>query len=194
MTVGLFFGSFNPIHIGHLAIANYMLEFGPIQELWFVVSPHNPLKQKASLLPDYQRLDLVNLAIADYPKFRACDIEFRLPQPSYTIDTLVYLKEKYPAHEFKIIMGADGLASFDKWKNYRLIIENYSRLVYPRPGFDNQKLPNMENAELILAPLIEISSTFIRAAIAEGKDMRFFMPSAVAKYVDEMQFFKKKLS
>ena len=136
MKIGLFFGSFNPIHIGHTAIANYMVEYGPVEQVWFVVTPHNPLKKKKNLLDDYQRLELVNRAIDNDFRLRASNIEFSLPKPNYTIDTLVYLSEKYPKNEFFLMIGADNYVNLKKWKNWEILIKNYQFLVYPRPGFD----------------------------------------------------------
>lgn len=191
MKIGLFFGSFNPIHVGHMVLANYMLEFTDLQRVWFVVSPHNPFKQKASFLPERQRLELVNLAIADHPKLKASDIEFKLPQPSYTINTLVYLKEKYPKNEFSLIMGSDNLEGFHKWKNYEEILKEHKIYVYPRPNNDGGKLKNHENIVFTKAPLMEISSTEIRKGIKEKKDMRFFVPDPVWQYIREMHFYEK---
>lgn len=190
MKVGLFFGSFNPIHIGHLAIANYMAEFTDLDKLWFVVSPHNPLKKKSTLLANHHRLQMVNIAIEDDIRFKASNIEFNLPQPSYTIDTLIYLKEKHPELTFVIIMGSDGLENFNKWKNYKEIIKNYQRYVYPRPATDQVLLQNIENGTAINAPLMDISSTFIRKSIAQRKDIRHFLPYKVWQYIDEMGFYK----
>ena len=192
MKIGLYFGSFNPIHIGHLAIANYMVEFTDLDSLWFVVSPQNPFKTKKSLLPEYQRLELVNQAIGDDFRFRASNIEFRLPKPSYTIDTLTYLKEAYPNHQFVLIMGSDNLKSFDKWKNYQQLIEQYPILVYPRPGFDESTMPSDANMKIVNAPFIEVSSSFIRDSIAAGKDVSFFMHPQTANYISEMHFYEKK--
>ena len=189
MKTGLFFGSFNPIHIGHMAIANYMVEFTDIDQVWFVVSPHNPLKRKKTLLQDYDRLELVIRAINDDPKFQASDIEFKMPRPSYTIDTLTYLSEKHPRQEFVLIIGSDQLPTFHSWKNFELILENYHRYIYPRPGFDNIDLPYMEKATLVHAPLIDISSSFIRQAIKEGKDVKYFLPRKVWEYIQEMNFY-----
>jgi len=187
---GLFFGSFNPIHIGHTAIANYIVEYGPVQQIWFVVTPLNPLKKRSNLLDDYQRLELVNRAIGNDHRFLASDIEFRLPQPNYTIDTLTYLKEKHPQRDFYLIMGADNYVTFKKWKNWEILANDFKFLVYPRPGFDHTKISLTENFELIDAPVIEISSTFIRKAIAEGKDVRYFLSPEVNKYIDEMGFYR----
>ena len=190
MKIGLFFGSFNPIHIGHLAIANYMVEFTDLDKVWFVISPHNPLKQKKTLLTDIHRLQMVRLAIEFDNRFKASSIEFDLPQPSYTINTLTYLKEQYPENEFILIMGSDGLSTFHKWKNYKQLIANYQRYVYPRPDTEAEYLQNLENGKVVEAPLIEISSTFIREAIADGKDVRYFLPEKVWQYIDEMNFFR----
>lgn len=191
MKIGLYFGSFNPIHIGHLAIANYMLEWTDIDQLWFVISPLNPLKKKASLLEDFHRLELVNIAIAEYDKFRVSNIEFNLPKPSYTIDTLTYLKEKHPDFEFKLILGSDNLEYFHKWKNNDLILQNYDLLVYPRPGFQDNELLKLKNVTLVTAPLMEISSSFIRESIKEKKDITFFLPHKVYRYILDMHFYEK---
>src|SRR5674476_710734 len=154
---GLYFGSFNPIHIGHMAIANYMVEYTDIDQLWFVVSPQNPLKKKKSLLDDYQRLELVNRAIGDDLRFRASKVEFNLPKPSYTIDTLAYLSEKYPTHQFYILMGSDNLDSIQKWKNAEVLLENYNIIVYPRPGFNPEKASQYPRVQVADAPLMDIS-------------------------------------
>lgn len=187
---GLYFGSFNPIHIGHLAIANYMVEYGNLKELWFVVSPQNPLKQKSSLLADYHRLEMVNLALGDYSKFKASNIEFSMPQPSYTVDTLAYLQEKFPDRNFALIMGEDNLSSFHKWKNHEAIIEQNKLFVYPRPNSKPNIFHNHPNVQLIDAPNMEISSSFIRQSIKQDKDVRFFMPMNVWEYMDEMNFYR----
>jgi nicotinate-nucleotide adenylyltransferase len=191
MITGLYFGSFNPIHIVHMAIANFMIEFSDLDQLWFVVSPHNPLKEKKSLLKDYHRLEMVRLAIEGDDRFRASDIEFRLPRPSFTIDTLSYLEEKHPGMEFRLIMGADGLGTFHKWKNAGLITEKYHRLIYPRPGTDIEALSGLPNATVVNAPLMEISSSFIRRAVRQGKDVRHLMPPAAYQYMREMHFYEK---
>jgi nicotinate-nucleotide adenylyltransferase len=188
--IGLFFGSFNPIHIGHLIIANYIVEYTELKELWFVISPQNPLKEKASLLPDHHRLALVNIAVEDDLRFKSCDIEFKLPRPSFTIHTLTYLKEKYPQKEFAVIMGADNLQNIDKWRNYEQIIENYKIYVYPRPDCDGGKFRDHKNVKWIDAPLMEISSSFIRKAIKEKKDVQYFLPPKVYKYISEMHFYE----
>ena len=192
LKVGLYFGSFNPIHIGHMAIANYMVEYTDLDQLWFVVSPQNPLKKKSNLLNDYHRFELVNRAIEDDNRFRASNIEFDLPKPSYTIDTLAYLSDKYPDYQFVILMGSDNLESFHKWKNFKTIVQNYGIIVYPRPGFEQAKVLKHENITIAKeAPLMEISSSFIRNAIKEGKDVRHYLPQNVWEYVDEMNFYKK---
>jgi nicotinate-nucleotide adenylyltransferase len=189
LKTGLFFGSFNPIHIGHLAIANYMVEYTDLKQVWFVVSAQNPLKKKAGMLADYHRLALVKEAIDGDNRFRVCDIELKMPQPSYTIDTLTYLREQYPNKEFAIIMGADGLPTFNKWKNYKEIIRNTTRYIYPRPGIE--LLENEENCVFTKAPLIEISSTFVRDSIKKKKDVRYFLHEKVYKYLSEMHFYEK---
>ena len=189
MRIGLFFGSFNPVHIGHLAIANYMVEFTDLQQLWFVISPHNPFKPKQTLLADHHRKMLMELALGDEPRFRISDIEFSMPKPSYTIDTLTWLKEKYPSHTFVILMGSDGLPAFNKWKNYRMIEEGYQRYVYPRPGYPVNP-DEHKNITVVDAPLLEISSSFIREAISNGKDLRYFLPEKVFDYILEMHFYQ----
>ncbi len=195
MKVGLFFGSFNPIHVGHMVLANYMLAFTDLDRVWFVVSPHNPLKKKSTLLDEKQRLHLVNLAIGENNKLKASNIEFKLAQPSYTINTLTHLKEKYPENEFVLIMGADNLQSFHKWKNYEEILKQYELYVYPRIQTTKEKEEEVElrfdKIKLVDAPIIEISSTFIRQAIKEKKDVRYFMPDQVGQYIKGMQFYKK---
>ena len=187
MKVGLFRS--NPIHIGHTAIANYIIEFSDLDKIWFVVSPQNPLKNKASLLSDYQRLEMVNLAIKDDLRFKACDIELKLPKPSYTINTLTYLKEKYPSYEFVLIIGSDNYINLHKWKNYEILTSEYSFIVYPRPGFGCESHNLNGKFTIINAPQIEISSSFIRSAIASKKDIRYFLNPDVYKYISEMNFY-----
>ncbi|HKL34097.1 MAG TPA: nicotinate (nicotinamide) nucleotide adenylyltransferase [Tangfeifania sp.] len=188
---GLYFGSFNPIHIGHLAIANYLVEFTEIDQLWFVVSPHNPHKKKANLLNDYDRLELAHRAVGDDMRLKVSDIEFFLPKPSYTVDTLAYLKDRNPNRHFKILMGSDNLENFHKWKNYETIVENYGVIVYPRPGFEASKMKTHKNITLAEnVPLMEISSSFIRNAVKEGKDVRYFLPPKVWEYIDEKGFYR----
>lgn len=194
MKTGLYFGSFNPVHNGHMIIANYMLEFTDLEQIWFIVSPQNPFKQRLGLLADYHRLELLKLAIDDFPNFFASDIEFKMPKPSYTIDTLVYLKEKYPKNEFSLIMGADNILTLNKWKNYEQIVANYNIYVIPRKGNDISKIEgiNTDRIKLTEAPLIEISSSFIRNAIYNGHDIRYFLPKEVYSYLNTMNFYKKK--
>ena len=190
--IGLFFGSFNPIHIGHLAIANYMLAFSDMKELWFVVSPHNPFKKRHQMLSEANRLHLVNLAIEDQLSYRSCDIEFHMPKPSFTVDTLARLTDKYPQRKFAIIMGSDNLEHFHKWKNSQAIIDNFHRYIYPRPGTEPHLMEHIPNATVVDAPLMDISSTFIRKAIADGRDVPFFLHDKVYHYIKEMHFYKKK--
>lgn len=187
----MFFGSFNPIHIGHLALANYMLSFAGIDELWFVVTPLNPLKKKSSLLADHHRLEMVQLAIQNADRMKASNIEFKLPQPNYTINTLTHLKEKFPEHTFFPIIGSDNLETFHKWKNHEQILKQYQILVYPRFGFDANEWKENKKVKWTEAPKIEISSTFIRNAIKKKKDVRFFLPEAVWNYIDKMNFYRK---
>jgi len=191
--IGLFFGSFNPIHIGHLILANYILENSDMDELWFVVSPQNPFKEKKSLLKDHNRLDMVQLAVKNYPKMRASNVEFSLPQPSYTIDTLTYLREKYPDHSFSLIMGEDNLGSLHKWKNSENLIKNHHIIVYPRMFEGEKKDPEYlqhENISLIEAPVIELSATEIRNMIKDGKNVRPMLPPEVFDYLDGSSFYK----
>jgi len=187
---GLFFGSFNPIHIGHLMIASYMTEFTGLDNVWFVVSPQNPLKEKNSLLADHHRLALVNLAVEDDRRFKSNNIEFRLPRPSYTIDTLTYLSEKYPLKEFVLIAGSDSLTTFHKWKNPRSILDQYKIYVYPRPESSHGQFDDHPSVIRTNAPMITISSSFIRQGIKEGKNMRHFLPEKVWRYIDEMNFYR----
>ncbi|NCO64533.1 MAG: nicotinate-nucleotide adenylyltransferase [Flavobacteriales bacterium] len=192
MKVGLFFGSFNPIHIGHLVIANHMVEYSPLDQVWFVVTPHNPFKNKSTLLDNYQRLEMVYRATQDYTKLKPSDIEFNLPQPNYTINTLAYLQEKYPQHQFALIMGEDNLKSFHKWKNYKLILANHDIYVYPRVSEQKVETPfdGHKKIHVIKAPLMELSSTFIRQAIKDGKNVQPMLPQHVWEYLDEMNFYK----
>jgi len=191
MKIGLYFGSFNPIHIGHLAIANYMAEFSDLDQVWFVISPQNPFKKKESLLSDYHRLELVNRAIENYPKIKASNIEFGLPIPSYTIDTLTYLKEKFSNYEFSLILGSDNLNNFHKWKNHDIILLNHELYVYPRPGFKDDEIELEGTIHLVNAPLMEISSSFIRNAIKNNKEIPFFLPEMAYQYLKEMHFYEK---
>lgn len=190
MNIGLFFGSFNPIHTGHLIIANYFAENADLQQVWFVVSPQNPFKEKASLLDEKHRLYMVNLAIEDNYQLQASNIEFHLPQPSYTIDTLTYLKEKYPEHRFSIIMGSDNLPAFHKWKNYEKILAQHSVLVYKRNSIDQVPDNLQGDIRLFDLPLLAISSTYIRQQIKAGKSVRYLVPDKVWQHLQEMHFYK----
>lgn len=193
--IGLFFGSFNPIHIGHLILANYILEKSDMEQLWFVVSPQNPFKEKKSLLKDYHRLDMVNLALKNYPKMRASNIEFSLPKPGYTTDTLAYLKEKYPENSFALIMGEDNLKNLHKWKNAENLVENNQIIVYPRKlesENTEEKNPFLEhkNISLIDAPIIELSATEIRKMIKLNLNVRPMLPPEVFEFLDGSSFYK----
>lgn len=190
MKIGLFFGSFNPIHNGHLIIANYVCETTDLDKVWLVVSPHNPLKQKESLLREQDRLHLINLAIEDNKNLKATNIEFKLPKPSYTIDTLTYLKEKYPQHVFSLIMGSDNLETLHKWKNFELILQNYPIYVYNREGSAKNPFPNKPNIHFLHFPFLDISATFIRVNLKKGTSMQYFLPDPVWKYIDEMHLYK----
>ena len=204
MKIGLYFGTFNPIHIGHLIIANYMADYTDLDQVWLVVSPQNPLKKKKSLLEDYHRLALVQEAILDNSKIKVSNIEFDLPKPSYTATTLAYLKEKYPNHEFNLIMGEDNLRTFHKWKNYEAILEKHKLFVYPRVltlqeekevediGYlPENKLRNHPNVIVCDdVPVMKVSSSFIRQAIKDGKDVRYLLSERVHKYLDEMNFYR----
>lgn len=191
MKIGLFFGSFNPVHIGHLAIANYMLSYTDLDKIWFIISPHNPLKEKQTLLPDHHRYELVNLAIDDNSKMKASNIEFKLPKPSYTVNTLAHLHEKYASHNFILIMGSDNLNTFHKWKNYETILHDYGIYVYPRLKCEGKPIISLEKIKHIEAPVIEISSSFIRKSIKDKKDIRYFLHPKVYDYIMEMHFYEK---
>lgn len=190
MRVGLYFGSFNPIHHGHLLIAAYILQNTALQQVWFVVSPQNPLKPAASLLNEYHRLHLVQLAIEGEKNLRALDIEFKLPKPSYTVDTLTYLQEKYPAHEFSIIMGSDSFQNLPRWKNAEWLLKNYPVYVYRRPEHEQLPVyPGAKDIHILQAPLLPISSTHIRKNIKEGKSIRYLLPEAVRAEIERNGYY-----
>lgn len=189
MQIGLFFGSFNPIHNGHLILASTVAENTDLKEIWFVVSPQNPFKIRKSLLHEQDRYDMVRLAIGDDFRFRVSDIEFFLPKPSYTIDTLTHLHEKYPQHEFKLIVGGDNLNSFSKWKNYEVILDHYGLVVYPRGNFKDEPLLQHPNISIIEAPLLEISATFIRQQIKKGNSIKYLVPQEVETLISLKKFY-----
>lgn len=193
MKIGLYFGTFNPIHIGHLIIANHLAENSDLDQIWMVVTPHNPHKKKSTLLDDYHRLEMVHLATENYPKIQPSDIEFKLPQPNYTINTLAHLQEKFPNHEFSLIMGEDNLNSLHKWKNYEVILQNHSIIVYPRlhSGEIDSQFINHPKIHKIDAPIIELSSTFIRESIKNDKNVVPMLPNKVWEYVEHNLFYKK---
>lgn len=190
LKTGLFFGSYNPIHTGHLIIANYLANHTELNEVWLIVSPHNPLKDKSGLGNMYDRLEMARLATEHTENIKVSDIEFALPQPSYTIDTLTYLHEKYPEKEFVLIMGADNLVSLKKWKNYEILLKNYQIYVYPRPGADVKDWENHPSITFTNTPFMEISSTFIRKAIKENKSVQFFLPDKVIDFIDGKGMYK----
>ncbi|QLE01299.1 nicotinate-nucleotide adenylyltransferase [Galbibacter sp. BG1] len=191
--IGLYFGTFNPIHVGHLAIANHMVEFSDLDEVWLVVTPHNPLKKKSTLLDNHHRLEMVYRATEGYDRLKPSDIEFGLPQPNYTVNTLVYLKEKHPENHFSVIMGEDNLKNFHKWKNHEIILAENDIYVYPRITNAPTKKNKFEDSPKITkveAPIMEISSTFIRNAISNGKNIQPLLHSRVWEYIDLMNFYK----
>jgi nicotinate-nucleotide adenylyltransferase len=194
---GLYFGTFNPIHVGHLIIANHFVTHSDLAEVWFVVSPQNPFKEKASLLEDYHRLALVKRAVEDNPKLKASNIEFDLPKPSYTVFTLQILREKFPENQFCLIMGEDNLRTLHKWKNYEYILENFEIYVYPRlrdPAEDHNQSNTFGDRKNVHvshdAPLMNLTSTYIREAIKNKRDFRYLLTEPVYKYVDEMNFYR----
>lgn len=191
MKVGLFFGSFNPVHTGHLIIAEHVAGLEGVDQVWFVVSPHNPFKEKASLAKDYDRLHLVHLAIDDNPRLRASSVEFHLPQPSYTVDTLTHLKEKHPNHEFFLILGSDALSTFHKWKNAEFLLDNYRFCIYRRPGAEDPG-PYAEHPAFrwCKAPLLDISASYIRDCIRHGRSIRYLVPDKVFNFLEETTMYK----
>lgn len=193
MKIGLYFGTFNPIHVGHMIIANHMAEHSDLDQIWLVVTPHNPHKEKTTLLDDYQRLHMVTLATEDFTKIKPSDIEFKLQQPNYTVNTLAHLEEKYPKHEFVLIMGEDNLNSFHKWKNYEVILKNHEIYVYPRKNSDkiNEQFVAHNKIKRVDAPIIELSSTFIRDNIKSKKNVAPMLPQKVWDYIDSSAFYRK---
>lgn len=191
--IGLYFGTFNPIHVGHLIIANHMVEHSDLDEIWMVVTPHNPFKKKSSLLDNHHRLEMVYLATENYDKLKPSDIEFKLPQPNYTVNTLAHISEKFPNYNFSLIMGEDNLKSLHKWKNYEAILEDYHVYVYPRisEGIIETQFDDHSKITRVDAPIIEISSTIIRDGIKKGKNIQPLIDTKVWRYVDEMNFYKK---
>lgn len=189
MRIGLFFGSFNPIHIGHLIIANTIATSADIDQVWFVVSPQNPFKKAKSLLHEFDRLDMVERAIADNSRLKATDIEFTMPRPSYTIDTLTRLSEKYPQHTFRLIMGEDNLEQFANWKNFDKILEYYGLYVYPRPRSKASDFLSHPNVQLVEAPLLDISATFIRESIRANRSIRYMVPEVVEEMIERKRFY-----
>ncbi|NCI48307.1 nicotinate-nucleotide adenylyltransferase [Sediminibacterium roseum] len=189
MKIGLYFGSFNPIHIGHLIIASHVVDHTDMQQVWFVVSPQNPMKPSSVLLNEYHRLHLVHLAIEDDLRLKASEVEFKLPRPSYTIDTLTYLQEKYPQHDFSVIMGSDSFQNLPRWKNFELLIKNYAFIIYNRPGFE-VKDPLNARLTILDAPMLELSATEIRETIREGKSIRYLVPDKVREEIEKYGYYK----
>lgn len=189
-SVGLFFGSFNPVHIGHMILANYMATQTPLDEVWLVVSPHNPHKKRGSLANDHARLHLVELAIDDTPKLRASRIEFDLPKPSYTVDTLAVLRDRYPQLEFSLIMGSDNIATFHKWKNFELILRDFQIQVYLRPGYPPGDLAEHPNVHIHEAPLMHLSASYIRSCVAKGYSVKYLVPEAVVEELERTGMYK----
>jgi nicotinate-nucleotide adenylyltransferase len=189
MKIGLYFGSFNPVHIGHLIIANHAVNETDLNQVWFVVSPQNPFKLSASLLNEYHRLHLIKSAIDGENNLRASAVEFSMPKPSYTVDTLVYLKEKFPEHEFSILMGSDGFQNINKWKNFKIIVNNHQFYIYKRPGFEITET-HQATLHILSAPLLEISSTHIRELIKKKKSIRFLVPDIVKEEIELAGYYK----
>jgi nicotinate-nucleotide adenylyltransferase len=191
MKIGLFFGSFNPVHVGHLIIGNFMATQTSLEQVWMVVSPQNPHKQKSSLARDYDRLHLVQLATEDNPKLQASNIEFGLPKPSYTVDTLAYLQENHPEKEFVLIMGSDNLGTFYKWKNYKKILDKHEIFVYQRPQYELGELANHPKVQLFEAPLMDISASYIRKSIQAGHSVEYLVSEPVLKSLESSNLYKK---
>ncbi len=191
MKIGLFFGSFNPVHVGHLIIANYMATQTDLDKVWLVVSPHNPLKPKKTLARDHDRLHLVRLGIGDNPKLEASNVEFHLPKPSYTVDTLAYLQEKHPERQFALIMGSDNLATLHLWKNFELLLANYDIYVYQRPGANPGEYAQHPRVRICAAPLLDISATYIRDCLQTGRSVRYLVPDAVFEYLEGSSLYRK---
>ncbi|TAE92970.1 MAG: nicotinate-nucleotide adenylyltransferase [Runella slithyformis] len=189
MKIGLLFGSFNPIHVGHLIVANVMATNTDLEQVWFVVSPQNPFKKNKSLLHEFDRLDMVERAIADNYQFKATDIEFSMPKPSYTIDTLTRLQEKFPQHNFKLIIGEDNLAQFKNWKNYEQILTNFGLYVYPRPHAATHDFATHSAVQFIAAPLLDISATFIRESLKNNRSIRYLVPETVEGMIERKKFY-----
>jgi nicotinate-nucleotide adenylyltransferase len=187
--IGLYFGSFNPVHQGHLIIATHLANYTDLQQIWFVVSPQNPLKLSNSLLNEHHRKHLIDLAIEGEKKLRSSNIEFSLPRPSYTIDTLMYLQEKYPQHQFSIIMGSDSFSNIKKWKNFEILLKNFEIFIYQRPGFKVKEEMITHNIKLLDAPLLQISSTHIRNLIKEKKSIRYLVPDIVKEEIENQQYY-----
>lgn len=190
MTVGILGGSFNPVHVGHMMLASYMSQYADLDRVWLMLSPRNPLKESSALIDDSHRLEMLRIAAASVPEVEVCDIELSMPYPSYTIDTLDLLNEKYADVRFRLIIGSDNWLIFDKWKDYKRIIDNYGVIVYPRPGFDVENCRPVDGVELIKAPTVDISSTFIRTGFASGKNMRAFLPEGVNEYILSHELWK----
>ena len=193
MNIGLYFGSFNPVHVGHLIIANHLLNFTDLKKVWFIVSPQNPFKTRENLLNEYHRLHLLRLAIEDDVRMRAVDIEFNLPKPSYTATTLIHLEERYPEHHFSIIMGSDSFQNIHKWKNYEAIVKHYTIYVYLRPGFEVNNTVNAR-VQILQAPLLDISATSIRQMIREKKSVRYLVPEKVQEEIARGGYYQNELT
>lgn len=191
MKIGLYFGSFNPIHVGHLIIASHIVDNTSLEQIWFVVSPQNPLKKSSTLLNEHHRISMINIAIEDDARLKSSNVEFKLPRPSYTIDTLTHLAEKYPSHDFSVILGSDSFQNIANWKNHKQIINNYNIYIYPRPSFPVKN--DLPNIQVIDAPLLDISSTIIRKNIRQGKSVRYLLPDGVWKELIAKNYYGSHL-